>query len=36
MHKGRLLLLETPEGFLHSNNPQARAYLDTLSVGGTA
>jgi len=36
MHKGQLLLLETPDGFLHSNNPQARAYLDTLSVGGRA
>jgi osmoprotectant transport system ATP-binding protein len=36
MHKGQLLLLETPEGFLNSNNPQARAYLDTLAVGGTA
>lgn len=36
MHKGQLLLLETPQGFLNSNNPQARAYLDTLAVGGTA
>jgi osmoprotectant transport system ATP-binding protein len=36
MHKGRLLLVETPEGFVNSNNPQARAYLDTLSVGATA
>jgi len=36
MHKGQLLLLESPDGFLHSNNPQARAYLDTLSVGGRA
>jgi osmoprotectant transport system ATP-binding protein len=36
MHKGHLLLLETPEGFLNSNNPQARAYLDTLTVGGAA
>jgi len=35
MHKGQLLLLETPEGFLNTNNPQARAYLDTLAVGGT-
>jgi osmoprotectant transport system ATP-binding protein len=31
MHKGRLLLLETPDGFHASNNPQARAYLETLS-----
>jgi osmoprotectant transport system ATP-binding protein len=36
MHKGRLLVLETPEGFLKSNDPQARAYLDTLSVGGAS
>jgi osmoprotectant transport system ATP-binding protein len=36
MHKGQLLLLETPEGFLNTNNPQARAYLDTLAVGGAA
>ncbi|HKV34131.1 MAG TPA: ATP-binding cassette domain-containing protein [Pyrinomonadaceae bacterium] len=32
MHRGRLLLLETPEGFLASDNPQARAYLDTLTL----
>ena len=30
MHKGRLLLLESPDGFRASNNPQARAYLETL------
>jgi osmoprotectant transport system ATP-binding protein len=30
MHKGRLLLLESPEGFRASSNPQARAYLETL------
>jgi osmoprotectant transport system ATP-binding protein len=36
MHKGRLLVLETPDGFLKSNDPQARAYLDTLRVGGAA
>ncbi len=36
MHKGRLLVLETPDGFLKSDEPQARAYLDTLSVGGAA
>ena len=32
MHRGRLLLVETPERFIASNNPQARAYLDTLGV----
>jgi osmoprotectant transport system ATP-binding protein len=32
MHKGRLVLLETPDGFLASRHPQARAYLDTLDV----
>jgi osmoprotectant transport system ATP-binding protein len=32
MHKGQLLLLEPPDRFLHSDNPQARAYLDTLAV----
>ena len=32
MHKGRLLLLEPPDRFLGSTNPQARAYLDTLEV----
>src|ERR1044071_5797128 len=32
MHKGQLLLLETPERFLASDNPQARAYLNTLEV----
>ncbi|HET7113554.1 MAG TPA: ATP-binding cassette domain-containing protein [Pyrinomonadaceae bacterium] len=31
MHKGRLLLLDSPDGFRASNNPQARAYLETLS-----
>lgn len=30
MHKGRLLLLESPEGFRASANEQARAYLETL------
>ena len=32
MHRGQLLLLETPDGFLASDNPHARAYLDTLAV----
>jgi osmoprotectant transport system ATP-binding protein len=36
MHRGQLLLVETPEGFLASDNPQARAYLDTLTVAGQA
>jgi osmoprotectant transport system ATP-binding protein len=32
MHRGHLLLLETPDRFLASDNPQARAYLDTLAL----
>jgi osmoprotectant transport system ATP-binding protein len=32
MHKGQLLLLEPPNSFFNSDNPQARAYLDTLAV----
>ncbi|HJS25125.1 MAG TPA: ATP-binding cassette domain-containing protein [Pyrinomonadaceae bacterium] len=32
MHKGRLVLLETPKRFLASDNPQARAYIETLKV----
>ena len=32
MHRGHLLLLETPDRFLASDNPQARAYLETLRV----
>ncbi len=32
MHKGRLVLLETPERFLAADHPQARAYLETLDV----
>jgi osmoprotectant transport system ATP-binding protein len=36
MHRGQLLLVETPEGFLASDNPQARAYLDTLTVAAQA
>ena len=31
MHQGELVLLETPERFLASTNPQARAYLETLN-----
>lgn len=34
MHKGRLLLLETPQQFLASNHPQVRAYLETLELKG--
>ena len=34
MHKGRLLLLETPEQFLSSDHPQVRAYLETLELKG--
>jgi hypothetical protein len=36
MHKGQLPLLETPERFRTSDNPQARAYLDTLQLNGGA
>jgi len=36
MHKGRLELLETPQRFLSSDNPHARAYLETLEVNGGA
>ena len=32
MHKGQLVLLETPERFLASDHPQARAYIETLEV----
>ena len=34
MHKGHLVLLETPDRFLNSDHPQARAYLETLEAGG--
>ena len=36
MHKGRLVLLEPPERFLSSDDPQARAYIETLEVNGDA
>lgn len=36
MHKGQLLLLESPERFRASDDPQARAYLETLNVNGGA
>ncbi|HVF87326.1 MAG TPA: ATP-binding cassette domain-containing protein [Pyrinomonadaceae bacterium] len=32
MHAGRLVLLETPENFLRSNEPHARAYRETLRL----
>lgn len=32
MHKGELLLLETPETFLKSKNKQALAYIETLGL----
>ncbi|HVF49084.1 MAG TPA: ATP-binding cassette domain-containing protein [Pyrinomonadaceae bacterium] len=32
MHAGRLVLLETPEGFLRSNEEHARAYKETLQL----
>jgi osmoprotectant transport system ATP-binding protein len=35
MHKGQLLLLETPENFLKSKDKQALAYIDTLALAPT-
>ena len=32
MHAGEIVLLETPKGFLASENPKAQAYLDTLKT----
>jgi osmoprotectant transport system ATP-binding protein len=32
MHKGRLVLLETPDRFVASDHTQARAYLETLEA----
>ena len=32
MHKGKLLLLETPQNFLKSKNDQALAYIETLDL----
>ncbi len=32
MHAGKLLLLESPERFLASDNPHARAYVDSLEL----
>jgi osmoprotectant transport system ATP-binding protein len=39
MHRGRLIVLEPPDRFLKSDDPHARAYLDTLELkqaGGKA
>jgi osmoprotectant transport system ATP-binding protein len=33
MRAGRLVLLETPEGFLRSGEPYAREYIETLRLG---
>jgi osmoprotectant transport system ATP-binding protein len=32
MHAGKLVLLETPENFLRSNESHARAYIETLRL----
>ncbi|HEX8651220.1 MAG TPA: ATP-binding cassette domain-containing protein [Pyrinomonadaceae bacterium] len=32
MHAGRLVLMETPAGFLRSQEPHARAYIETLRL----
>jgi len=32
MDAGKIILLETPERFVQSNNPKARAYLETLTT----
>jgi osmoprotectant transport system ATP-binding protein len=32
MDKGKIVLVETPENFIHSDVPLARAYLDTIST----
>jgi hypothetical protein len=32
MHKGELLLLETPANFLKSKNEKALAYIETLNL----
>ena len=33
MDKGRIVLVDTPENFARSDDPLARAYLDTIAVG---
>lgn len=35
MHRGQLELVETPDGFVRSDNARARAYLETLTVSDT-
>lgn len=35
MHLGQLELVETPDGFVRSDNERARAYLETLKVADT-
>lgn len=35
MHQGRLELIETPDGFVRSDNSRARAYLETLKLSDT-
>lgn len=34
MHKGQLVMVETPERFLKSDHPQVQAYLETLKLDG--
>ena len=36
MHAGEIVLLETPKGFLVSENAKAQAYLNTLEMTGTS
>jgi osmoprotectant transport system ATP-binding protein len=36
MHKGQLVLVETPERFLKSDHPQAQAYIETLDLAKLA
>lgn len=36
MHRGRLVLLETPDGFLRSDEEHARAYRETLQLDAEA
>ena len=36
MHAGEIVLLETPKGFLVSENAKAQAYLNTLETTGTS
>ena len=36
MDAGKIVLLDTPQGFLSSQNPQSRAYLDTLETNVTS